>query len=135
MIQKIAWVFGVAFIAAGVAGFIPALTPDGKLLGLLQVNTVENIIHLLGGALGVFAAMSSEMIARRYFQIFGVVYMLVAIVGFVQGDTVLGLFPTDMILNTFHLVVSAAMLYVGFIMKSAMGSMSNSGGVSSTSAM
>jgi len=36
-VQKIAWVFGAAFTLAGILGFIPGITFDGKLLGIFEL--------------------------------------------------------------------------------------------------
>jgi hypothetical protein len=52
-----------------------------------------------------------------YFQVFGVVYGLVTVVGFLQGDTVLGLIGVNMADNVLHLAIAAVALYAGFGMK------------------
>lgn len=116
MIQKLAWVFGIVFLLVGLAGFVPALTQGGMLLGIFEVDPLHNVIHLLSGALAIGAVLAGNY-ARLYFQAFGVVYAIVAVVGFMQGDTVLGLISTNMADHVLHLVIAAAALYVGFGMK------------------
>ena len=123
--QNLAWVFGVVFLVVGIAGFVPGLTTDGVLLGIFQVDTLHNIIHLLSGAAAVLAALSGAY-ARLYFQVFGVVYALVTVVGFWQGSTVLGLIDINMADNALHLVLAAASLWIGFGMKDSSGSMAPS---------
>lgn len=118
MLKKAALLFGIVFIVIGIAGFIPALLTDdvdgvGKLLGLFLVSPLHNVIHLASGAAALAAAGSSRT-ARLYFQIFGVVYALVTILGFIQGDNVLGLIDVNAADNLLHLVISAASLYLGF---------------------
>lgn len=123
MVQKLAWVFGIVFLVVGLAGFVPSLTQGGMLLGIFEVDPLHNVIHLLSGALAIGAVLAGNY-ARLYFQVFGVVYAVVAVVGFMQGDTVLGLISTNMADHLLHLVIAAAALYVGFGMKE--GSMAGS---------
>ena len=124
MIQKLAWIFGIVFIVVGVGGFVPGLTSvDGLLLGIFQVDGLHNIIHLLSGILAIGAAWGTGMYARLYFKVFGVVYALVTVVGFLQGDTVLGLIMVNMADNLLHLVIAVVALWAGFGMKSSGSSM------------
>lgn len=115
MVSKLAWVFGIVFLVVGVLGFVPGITTDGMLLGIFEVDTLHNIIHLLSGVLAIAAVLAGR--PKIYFQVFGVVYALVAVVGFIQGDTVLGLISTNMADHVLHVVLAVALLYVGFGMK------------------
>ncbi|QQG37979.1 MAG: DUF4383 domain-containing protein [Candidatus Kaiserbacteria bacterium] len=116
MVQKLAWVFGIVFLAVGALGYVPAATQNGMLLGIFQVDGLHNVIHLLSGALAIAVAMSGQY-ARLYFQVFGVVYAVVTVVGFVQGDTVLGLIMTNTADHVLHLILAVALLWIGFGMK------------------
>jgi Domain of unknown function (DUF4383) len=92
-------------------GFIPALTPDGQLLGIFAVNPAHNLVHLLTGVLGLVAGfMLSGQYARLYVLIFGIVYTVVAIVGFVQGTTILGVLPTGLADNALHALLAISFL-------------------------
>ena len=126
MVQNLAWVFGIVFVLVGVLGFVPAVTPDGHFLGIFEVDPVHNIIHLLSGILALGAAWTGSY-ARLYFQVFGVVYGVVAVAGFVQGDTVLGLIATNMADHVLHLAIAAVALWAGFGMKEGSGSMAMGG--------
>ena len=42
-------VFGVVYLLVGLAGLIPALYFDQRLLGLMHVNAADNVLHLLVG--------------------------------------------------------------------------------------
>jgi hypothetical protein len=110
------WV-GVLTLVVGVAGFIPPLTPDGKVLGLFLVDPLHNVVHILTGALAIFAARSSEAATRTYFKVFGVVYALVTVHGFATNSGLPGLLPTNEADNVFHLVLAALFLYYGFVEK------------------
>jgi hypothetical protein len=110
-VSKFARVFGVILLIVGILGFVPGATTDGHLLGIFHVDTVHNIIHILTGILALMFATSAP---RTFFKVFGVVYLLVTIIGFVQGDTVLGLFVINGADNILHLVISIVALAVGF---------------------
>jgi len=122
MLKKAAYLFGTVFVLVGVLGFVPALTPDGKLLGIFDVGPLHNIIHLLSGVVAFAMGASGEKVAKYYFQIFGAVYALVTVVGFVQGDTVLGLIGVNFADNVLHLAIAVAALYLGFGVKAEGGS-------------
>jgi hypothetical protein len=122
MFKKLATLFGVVFILVGVLGFIPALSPehsDGMryLLGLFMVGGVHNAIHLLSGIAALAGAAASEKYARLYFQVFGSVYLLVTIVGFIQKTTVLGIFDVNKADNFLHLGLGVVIAGIGFLLK------------------
>lgn len=122
MLQKASMLFGVVFVLIGVLGFVPALTPDGYLLGIFHVDAVHNVIHLASGVAALLAA-SKAATSRLYFQVFGVVYAIVAIGGFVpflqfgEDMKLLGLTAMNMADNLLHVAIAAAALYLGFAYK------------------
>ena len=59
MLKKIGLAFGVIFVLVGLAGYVPALTPDGKLLGVFAVNGAHNLVHVLTGVIAVAIALAS----------------------------------------------------------------------------
>jgi hypothetical protein len=118
MIKNLAFLFGAVFLLVGVLGFIPALAPmhsDGMryLLGLFMVGTVHNIIHLLSGAAAILAGLKSEKYAQLYFRVFGSVYALVTVIGFIQKTTVLHIFMVNKADNFLHLVLAVIILAIG----------------------
>ena len=116
MIKTLSIIFGVVFLAVGVLGFVPGITTsDGHLLGLFHVNTLHNVVHLLSGAVALYAGMTSGEAARWYFRVFGVVYAAVAALGFVYGDNaILGLVANNMPDTLLHVVIAAVALVLGF---------------------
>ena len=64
--RSFALVLGVGFVIAGIAGFFPTPAvppPDltqthgfGHALGILPVNTLHNIVHLLFGLIPIYGA-------------------------------------------------------------------------------
>lgn len=126
MIQKAATWFGIVFIAIGVLGFVPGITTSsGFLLGIFQVDALHNIIHLLSGIVALLSAGSMGG-AKTYFKVFGVVYALVTILGFIQGQTVLGLISVNIADNILHLLIAIVALSLGFGGKSKMAMQSAS---------
>lgn len=118
MIKTLATVFGVIFILIGILGFVPGVTnmDTQMLLGIFHVNPVHNVIHLLSGALALYAGMSSGMAAKTYFRVFGVIYALVAILGFVYSDSdILGFISSNMADTWLHVVIAIVALYAGFV--------------------
>lgn len=116
MLKKAALVLGVVLLAVGVLGFVPGITSNGKLLGIFEVNAVHNIIHVLSGIAAILGS-KSEAYASLYFKVFGVVYALVTVVGFISGTTVLGLFDVNLADNLLHVLIAGSALYLGFGVK------------------
>ena len=119
MVQKLAWVFAVVFLAVGILGFVPGITSEGHLLGIFAVDTIHNVIHLLAGVLALLVAWKWTASAGLYFKAFGLVYLLVAVIGFLMGgESILGIFAANMADHVLHVVLAVAMVYIGFFMKS-----------------
>lgn len=115
MLKKLSILFGVVFLAVGVLGFVPGITTDDDLLlGIFQVGALHNLIHILSGVAALVAGTKSEDYAQLYFRIFGVVYAIVAVVGIIQSDTVLGLIDINVADNVLHVVLAVAILGIGF---------------------
>ncbi|MEN3368197.1 MAG: hypothetical protein V7609_340 [Verrucomicrobiota bacterium] len=116
MVKSAAVLFGVVFLLVGILGFVPAVTKDQMLLGIFHVNAAHNVVHLLSGAIALFAGMTSAGAARVYFRIFGVVYGLVAVMGFMMGDTLLlGLISNNTADTWLHVGIAAVSLLLGFM--------------------
>jgi hypothetical protein len=118
MLKTAAIVFGVVFLLVGILGFVPGITTGNMLLGIFHVNAAHNVVHLLSGAVALIAGLTNVSYARLYFRVFGVVYALVAVLGFYAGDgMLLGLVSNNMPDTWLHAVIAAAALYLGFAVK------------------
>lgn len=114
LVQKAATVFGAVFVVVGILGFIPAFTPNGHLLGIFEVNGVHNMIHLLSGVAALVLSRTHKN-ARLYFQVFGIVYGLVALLGVFSGDNdLLGVVAHNVADIFLHIIIAATALYLGF---------------------
>jgi NAD/NADP transhydrogenase beta subunit len=105
---------GVVLVAAGVIGFFyeSAFTSDesvrGAVLGILDVNGWHNVVHIATGALGILCARSLAG-ARTYCLLFGIVYALVCVWGFIVGNdgSILSIVPVNTADNFLHLLLAA----------------------------
>jgi len=85
------------------------------LLGIFHVNTAHNLVHIVSGAIFLFAAMSGAGAARLWFQIFGVIYAIVAVLGFMNpAGPLLEMISNNPPVTYLHVVLAAAMLLIGF---------------------
>ena len=113
LVSPLTRLLGVVLVVVGLLGFVMS----SPLLGIFEVDTLHNIIHLASGAIALVVGGNYGM-AKMYLIIFGLIYGAVAVVGFVQGSTVLGLIGVNMADNVLHLGIAAACLVVGFGSKS-----------------
>ena len=110
-----ALVVGAALTVAGIIGFFyessftDAETQRDAVFGLLDVNGWHNVVHLATGLLGLAMARRADT-ARTYALALGIVYLVVAIWGFAEGDggTILGIIPINTEDNILHLLISLA---------------------------
>ena len=129
MVKKSVLVLGVVLALVGVLGFVDVspIMSNGMLLGIFAVDTMHNIVHVLSGVLAILFAMRGEGQAKLFAKVFGVVYALVAVLGFVAEDLLMSLMAVNMADHVLHIVLALAFLYIGFVAKSSGGSMMSSG--------
>lgn len=81
MAKTISKIMGVGFILIGILGFlIPGL------LGL-HLSTAHNLVHLISGAVALYFGFAGTLSGARLFCIvFGIVYALLGVGGFLLGQ-------------------------------------------------
>jgi hypothetical protein len=85
------------------------------LLGIFMVNSTHSIVHIASGVVFLLCGMAGAGASRTFFKIFGLVYALVAILGFMKGEgMLLGLISNNPADTYLHVVLAAAMLFLGF---------------------
>jgi Domain of unknown function (DUF4383) len=115
MVKTLAILFGIVFLAVGILGFVPGITKDEMLLGIFMVNTVHSVIHIVSGVAFLLAAMGGAGASRMWFQIFGLIYAVVAIMGFVVGNgMIFNLISNNTADTWLHVVLAVVMLLIGF---------------------
>lgn len=94
--QRLAFLFGVVFVAVGILGFVPGVTTnyddlkfsghesDAELFGLLQVSVLHNVVHLVFGV-GILAARRHRS-ALQYLLVAGTLYVVLLAYGLLAGE-------------------------------------------------
>src|SRR5215203_4569998 len=107
-----AGLIGAVLLVAGIIGFFYSAsfgTPGNvdAVLGILDVNAWHNLVHIASGVLGLLAFASGPRASRTYALVFGVVYIIVAIWGFIIGshESILGFIPVNTEDNILHVIL------------------------------
>ena len=116
MANRVATILGVGFLLVGIIGFIAP-----NILGM-HLTLAHNLVHLVTGAVSLWLGLKGTVSAARTFCIvFGAVYLLLGIVGFVAGDgadKMLHLIPGQLMFGTpdhaVHILLGAIYLIGGF---------------------
>lgn len=104
--------FGATLLLVGIAGFFvnssfdTGSPPAGDDLIIFPVNGWENIVHIASGAFAL-AMWKNRATARTAAYVLGATYLVVAAIGFITGDHILTLLPTDGAHNVLHLLIGA----------------------------
>jgi len=116
MAKKICTILGIGFILVGIAGFVAP-----SLLGA-HLTLAHNVIHLVSGAISLYLGLAGTFAAARMFCIiFGLVYLLLGVVGFVAGtgpERMFTVIPNELMLGTvdhiIHVLLGALFLVGAF---------------------
>ncbi len=118
--QVYAMVLGAVLVLVGIVGFLvePSFgIGDSAQRGTLivfDINGWHNLVHLLSGIVGL--AMAGTAAKARLFSIgYGIVYVLVTILGFVVGDggLLLSIIPINTADNLLHLAIAVTGIAIG----------------------
>jgi ABC-type transport system involved in multi-copper enzyme maturation permease subunit len=125
--QTLALVFGIAFLGAGILGFIPGITSNyddlsfagkdsnAELLGLFQVSVLHNLVHILFGIAGLALARTWEG-ARTYLLGSGVIYAVLVVYGLVvSSDSTANFVPMNNADDLLHLGLAVGLLGSYFV--------------------
>ena len=125
MAKTIAKILGVVFILIGLIGFVvgPGNVPEGNFLGT-HLTTTHNLVHLISGAVALYFGFAATLSAARLFCIvFGVVYLLLGVVGFALGTGDNRMFHVGDLLmlgtmdHVVHILLGVVFLIGGFLTK------------------
>ena len=114
-----ATLIGGTLVVAGIIGFFYSASFNTQAVdvddafGILAVNGWHNMVHILTGALGLLVAGYA---ARQYALGLGVVYIAIAVWGFIIGNNefILGFIPVNTEDNFLHLFIALVSLVIGF---------------------
>lgn len=123
-----ALIVGIAYVAAGLAGFVPGLSPAHEtqdlivntayrdVLGLFPANVLHHLVHLAVGVLGLLAYRTFAA-ARNFARGLAIVYAVLGVMGLIEAGNLnttfdlIPLFGNDVWL---HLGTAAVAAYFGF---------------------
>ncbi len=112
MVKRLAQILGVVLILVGVVGLVLG---DRVWLGILNIDIVEDIVHLVTGGLLAYVGFGRTDLstARSVVLALGVIYLAVGILGFVV-PTMFGLIPDGYTVfdNLLHLALGVLGLAV-----------------------
>jgi hypothetical protein len=115
MVRTYAGVVGVVIILIGVVGLLLGEQP---LLGLVNTDFTEDIIHLITGGLLAYVGFGQQDVglARSVVGGLGVVYLLVGVLGFII-PMLFGLLPHgySVVDNIIHLTLGVLSIAVAFL--------------------
>jgi hypothetical protein len=106
-------VVGATLVLVGLLGFIAesafetGSSVQGDDLIIFEVNGWHNVVHIASG-LFLLALMRRHDTARLAALSFGAIYGIVTIIGLIDGNDVLGLFPVNAADNILHIVLTLA---------------------------
>lgn len=113
MAKTFALIFGIVFLLVGILGYFP--NPIVGESAYFHTDGMHNIVHLVSGAFFLLVALFAPMYAALAMMIFGVVYLLVAILGFIGMDPVLGFIEVNGADNFLHLALGVVIGLVGLM--------------------
>ncbi|HTU12048.1 MAG TPA: DUF4383 domain-containing protein [Allosphingosinicella sp.] len=137
--RRFAFLLGLFFVLAGIAGFLPLFahpeagvtlpangvaaaeyghailgTGDDMLFGLFPVNVAHNVVHILFGLWGL-AASRSRRAALLYARSVAIIYFLLAVAGLLPAlQTGFGLIPLYAKGVWLHGLIALGGLYFGW---------------------
>ena len=112
VLRTYAQILGVVLILVGVLGL---LLGDTVLRGILNIDVLEDIVHIATGGLLAYVGFGrvGAGAARGLVNVLGVVYLLVGVLGFIL-PTLLGLIPNGYTIfdNLLHLALGVLSIVV-----------------------
>ena len=118
MAKTLCKVGGLIFLILGLAGFAAP-----NLLGF-HLTPIHNVIHIVTGVIALYLGFAGSYAGAKSFCLaFGVIYLLIAIIGFMAPSTLASILghsgpmtSADLMPdNVFHLVVAIVFLAVGMM--------------------
>lgn len=103
-----AWIFGIVLVLVGVIGFF-----NDPMFNIFNVNSLHNWVHILSGGVLIWGA--SVVNARPVNKTLGIVYILIAIVGFLVPLTFLEISSGADPDNFLHLALGIILALVGWL--------------------
>ena len=113
MAKTVAKIMGVVLLLVGVLGFTHVLDPLGA-----HLSPAHNLVHIVSGAIALYFGFAGSLSgAKSFCIIFGLVYLLLGILGLAMGDLNIGPLMLGKVDHGIHLIVGAIFLAGGLFTK------------------
>jgi len=111
---------GIIFIVVGLLGFIDNPIVGSSEKAMFHADTVHNMVHIISGLLFVLVAMGAPASASTVMILFGIVYLLIGIVGITSvGENgmakILGFLHVNAADNYLHIALGIVIALAGMI--------------------
>jgi len=111
---------GIIFIVVGLLGFIDNPIVGSSEKAMFHADTVHNMVHIISGLLFVLVAMAAPASASTVMILFGIVYLLIGIVGITSvGENgmakILGFLHVNAADNYLHIALGIVIALAGMI--------------------
>ena len=108
--KTLVMVLGAVLVLVGLLGFV-----NNPVMGLFAVDTMHNLVHIVTGALVLYAGYAGGTVMRRILQVLGIVYLLVTLAGFIAPGAVNALMAINGPDNILHALLTIVFLALGFM--------------------
>jgi hypothetical protein len=120
MAKTVATILGIVFLLVGIVGFVAP-----NFLGA-HLSTAHNLVHIVSGAAALYFGLAGSLSGARLFCIvFGLVYLLLGVVGFLLGTgpdrmfDVAGILHLGTMDHIIHIALGLIFLIGGLLTKAA----------------
>jgi hypothetical protein len=114
MAKTVAKLLGLVLLLVGILGFTHLLDSVGA-----HLSPVHNCIHIVSGILALYFGFAGSLSgAKSFCTIFGLIYLLLGIVGLALGDLHIGPLILGKVDHGIHLILGAIFLAGGLFTKS-----------------
>jgi hypothetical protein len=111
MARTISYVLGAVMVIMGVLGF----AMHGSVLGIFMADSALAALWLIAGVVTLIVAVWLPAHAMLWAKAMGIVFAVIAVLGFVVNGPVFDYFDNTMADNVLHLVIAAIFLAAGFM--------------------
>ena len=113
-------IIGLIFIAVGILGFIPNPVIYDSEDAIFHADSLHNSVHITSGILFLLFALAAPSSAGAFLKIFGVVYLLLGILGLINigttgMGTLLGFLHVNGADNLLHIALGLVIFLAGFL--------------------
>ena len=113
MAKTVAKLLGVILLLVGILGFTHVLDPLGA-----HLSPAHNLVHIVSGVLALYFGFAGSLSgAKGFCTIFGLVYLLLGIIGLAKGNLDIGPLMLGKVDHGIHLIVGALFLAGGLLTK------------------